>query len=773
MPINKFGIQVYSANDPDFLEWIHPTIPERPPYLHPQYRTGRYTMIDGVKVYSLRKVENGVHHGSQIYHNLESGNNRVFITGAQVREQRKEAAVLHGENSERVRKIGRETFRTYRQEGHDFRTYGTKPQFNGYDVKSKWNIIDYQSAEHKEEVLELTGDRTGNTIDEDLKFHFTRFEGNAEEALKDAERYRYYFALASISYNPKVDKATHRNSKRFWDTLRAEEQRRLENELLENDSNIEIDIPENNKGDDLSVIEEEGSVLSDSESDDSSTTMKDVSLEVNADSEQQVSFSKTFSDDSIKSLIEKPKIINLNEFIRGSAPEKPGILCSSLILGKVVDEAKDSVVVRRRSRVPKNIMNPFNSSSSSSKFSSLSSSSNTVVSNDAAASNEAQENNNNLAAAAAAAAAVLNKTAATAEVINNFPPPPSFLTPPGQPMLVTAPISINFEYSESAPTITPPTPFINSTLNKIDEIAEVVGGMAAEITSKLATRDTPPPKMMSLAEPEYKSITIEAEDVWEDSKEEMKAQIEEYHEGAEIDAKTIEDLNFDSHRQRRIRSQLYTQVNTLRVAGSAMSLIINRALAKFNTNRFDMDLQVSESHSSTRRNPRISLTARKASNQDSNCTSVPKCDPESDLRCTLCELQWATSVLSVIWNDAMNSADLTDAEFLIDHFNPRTVNGPPPDYFSKPSEISLTEQQIQPTKRCLASTPTQNVSTRRRLNSEDISSADDSLAGRESLEIRREVAEQYITESVMLDSDLNSVASENELPRSETGDMQF
>ena len=71
-------------------------------------------------------------------------------------------------------------------------------------------MFNYETAEHNEEVLELTGDRTGNTIDKDLKFHFTHFK-DAEEAVKDAERCRYYFKLASISYNSKVDKATHRN----------------------------------------------------------------------------------------------------------------------------------------------------------------------------------------------------------------------------------------------------------------------------------------------------------------------------------------------------------------------------------------------------------------------------------------------------------------------------------------------------------------------------------------------------------------------------------
>ena len=295
--------------------------------------------------------------------------------------------------------------------------------------------------------------------------------------------------------------------------------------------------------------------------------------------------------------------------------------------------------------------------------------------------------------------------------------------------------------------------------------------MSARITSKLATRDTPPPKMMSLVEPVYKSITIEEEDVWTDSKEDLQAQLEEYHEGAEIDAQTIEKLTNDNRRQRKLRSELYNQVNSLRVAGSAMSLIINDALAKFETPRFDMDLRVLESHSSTRRNPRISMVARKSNKSDCNCLLTPKCDPSSSLRCTHCELQWAASVMSVIWNDAMRSANLSDAEFLVDHFNPRTANGPPPDYFSKVGEISLTEQQNQPIKRSHAMSPTQNSSSRRRIDSEEILSADDSLADRESLEIKREVVEQYRTESAeMIDSDRESIASFIELPRSEAGD---
>ena len=164
----------------------------------------------------------------------------------------------------------------YRKDGHDLRTYGTKSEFNGYDVKSKWKIVDYASAEHNEEVLELTGDKTGNTIDQDLKFHFTRFEGNNEEALKDVERYKYYFNLASVSYNPKVDKATHRNSRRFWEELRNEQQRRLENELLEEQENIEIVIPQNEEAEE-SV---ESEISSDAGTETSLDTIIDVSMEV-------------------------------------------------------------------------------------------------------------------------------------------------------------------------------------------------------------------------------------------------------------------------------------------------------------------------------------------------------------------------------------------------------------------------------------------------------------------------------------------------------------
>ena len=754
MPINKFGIQIHSANDPDYLEWIHETIAERPPYLHPQYRTGRYTMIDGVKVFSLRKVENGVHHGSQIYHNTESGNNRVFIIGAQVREQRKQAALLHGENSERVRKIGRETFKIYRQEGHDFRTYGTKPEFNGYDVKSKWKIIDYQSAEHNEEVLELTGDRTGNTIDEDLKFHFTRFEGNAEEALKDAERYRYYFALASIKYNPKVDKATHRNSKRFWDALRAEEQRQLENELLENEANIEIEIPENNKEDFLSTIEEEDTEMAESEPDTSSTTVGDASLEVNADSDQQVSFSKTFSDDSIKSLAEQPPIINLKEFVQGSRPQKMGVLASSVILGKVISDVKDSVIIRKRTRIPKNIMNNYTSSSKPSSSLSFSIS---AGSNDAAASNEAQtSNNSNLSA-------------------EEFfpPPPPMFFTPTAQPMLVTAPVSVNFELSESAPTVTPPTPFIN----KINDMLEEVDGMCSEVVSKLAGRETPPPKMMSLAEPTYKSITIDSDDVWEDSKEDLQAQLEEYHEGAIIDGETINKQKAEISRHKRVRRTLEAQVNTLRVAGSAMTLIINDALEKFETPRLDMNLSVSILQSSSTRRPKVVLKAKKSNLSDSSCLLSPTCSTDSLLRCTHCELQWSASLISVIWNDAMQTADLSDPDFIIDHFNPRVVNGPPPDYFSKPGEITLTELEdnLLSTKRGCESSP-DNRSSRRRIDHEEVISADNSI-DRESLEIKREVVVKYRveTEQVSGGEDWTSLTVPEfiELPESEADESNY
>ena len=719
MPINKFGISVHSANDPDFLQWIHPTIPERPPYLNPQYRTGRWTMLDGVKSFSLRKVENGVHHGSQIYHDTESGNNRVYLTGAQVREQRSQAALIHGENSERVRKIGRETFKAYRQEGHDYRTYGTKKEFNGYIVKSKWKIVDYQTAEHNEEVLELTGDRTGNTIDEDLKFHFTRFEGNADEALKDAERYRYYFKLASINYNPKVDKATHRNSKRFWDRLRAEEQRRLENELLENDANIEIEIPQNDVENGLSTIAEESSVSTDAESDSSAMTLVDASMEVNVDLEQKVSFSKTFSDDSIKSLSGQPSSITVNEYSDSLyKPNAPGILASSLILGKVVTEAEDSIVFRKRSRVPRNLMNSYNSSSSS-----LSKTSFQKIDNSIATSGQFP------------------------------PPPPSFITPPAQPLLVTAPTSITFDYSE-APTITPPTPFLNSNLNKIDEMLEEVNGMSARVASKLASRNTPPPIMLSLAEPDFKSINIEEEDVWEDSKEDLQAQNEEYHEGAEIDAKTIEKLQTSNSRHKKARRSLEAKINTLQVAGSAMNVIIYEILQKFVTPRFDMDLSVSESHSSTKKRPKVIMSARKTNKSDSNCLLTPACSTDSLSRCTHCELQWAASIMAVIWSDAMQTTDMTETDFLIDHFNPRTLNGPPPDYFSKPGEITLTELEVKkPSIKRGCESQEASAACRRRIDSEEIDSADNSI-DRESLEIKREVV---ITHRVRTESDDSDV----------------
>ena len=774
MPINKYGISVYSANDPDYLEWIHPEISERPPYLHPKYRTGRWTMIDGVKVYSLRKVENGVHHGSQIYHNSESGNNRLYIIGAQVREQRKQAALIHGEDSEQVRKIGRETFKIYRQQGFDNRTYGTPLEFNGYDLKSKWKIIDYEAAEHNEEVLELTGDRTGNTIDQDLKFHFTRFEGNNEEALKDVERYKYYFKLASVRYNPKVDKATHRNSRRFWEGLRDEEQRNLENELLHEYDNIEVEIPQADK-----VEVDVPEAMSDAESEVSVNTVIDVSMDANTSGEQEVMFSKSFSDDSIKSLVSQTPIIDLRDFVQGSAPQKMGVLASSLILGKVVSEAKESVilkkasnddknsvVVRKRTRIPKDIMNAYNPPSSSSNplLSSLSSKTATTV----AASNEAQGSSLPIIAEE-----------------ETFPPPPKFFTPPPQTSLVTAPVSVDFELSETAPTITPPTPFLNNKLNdQLAQVRECNKGLDEfsedfkfHVSSTLAKRKTPPPVMLSLAEPEFRSIT---EDPNNSDKEVIRAleeQLEEYHVAAQIDAETIDKLETANRRHKKFRFESGNKINTLRVAGSAISLIINDSLSKFKTPRFDMNLSINESHSSTKTCPQVSIVARKADKSANDCMMSPKCITNSSNRCTHCELQWITSIVSVLWNDAMNTTGLSDAEFLIDHFDPCAVNGPPPDYFSKPGELSLSELNYTKlvVKRANDSSPFHQQTQRRRIDSEEVLSADDSV-DRESLEIKREVVETYRVEaerSVWSDSEQFDDASDAESTEPEVSDLPF
>ena len=753
MPINKYGISVYSANDPDYLEWIHPTIPERPPYLEPQYRTGRFDFVDNVKCYQIRKVENGVAHGSQIYHDTETGNNRLFIIGAQIREQRRQMALIHGENSERVRKIGRETMHTYRQNGHDFRTFGTKPEFNGYDVKSKWKIVDYASAEHNEEVLELTGDRTGNTIDQDLKFHFTRFEGNNEEALKDVERYKYYFKLASVRYNPKVDKATHRNSRRFWEGLRDEQQRNLENELLREYDNIEIEIPVKAEVE-AQASSDETEVTSDAESNTSMDTVIDISLEVNIDQEQKVTFSKSFSDDCLKDHVVQPPIINLEDFVRKSAPQAPGILSSSLILGKVLSEAKDTVVVRKRSRVPKNLLNCYNSD----------------LHNTTSLSSNPSSSSLNISATDAAADTIVINTPPETEVSESFPPPPQFFTPPPQPMLVTAPVVINFELSESAPTVTPPTPFIN----KIDEILEEVDGMTAKVVSKLAGRETPPPKMMSLAVPTYESITIDSDDVWEDSKEDLQAQNEEYHEGAMIDAKTIEDLKTKNRHQKQMRIEANAKINTLKIAGSAMALIINDSLAKFATNRFGMDLSVTNTHSSSKTNPKVLLEAKKSDKTVNDCLLSPKCDTNAKFKCSHCELQWAASLMSVIWSDALVTTGLSGSEFLIDHFNPRTINGPPPDYFSKPGELTLTElEEHRPSIKRSGEINTElTKSSRRRIDSSEILSADDSMGDRESLEIKREVVIRYeYSWGVDAGLDEDGVTPEfNTLPESETDD---
>ena len=715
-------------------------------------------MVDGVKCYQLRKVENGVAHGSQIYHDTETGNNRLFIIGAQIREQRRKAAMIHGENSERVRKIGRETMNAYRQDGHDRRTYGTKPMFNGYVVKSKWKIVDYESADRIEEVLELTSDRTGNTIDEDLKFHFTRFEGNNEQAVRDVESYKYYFKLASVKCNPKVDKATHRNSKRFWDECRAEEQRQLENELLESEANIEIKIPSNNVEVSSLVADD---VPSDAETTGSLDTVVDLSLEVNVDSEQEVSFTKSFSDDSLKSkmVIIDPESDSLKQFIVDTAPKVPGILCSSLILGKVLDQAinssANSVVVRRRSRIPNNLMDSYNPSSPSSK-SSLSSSADASVSA-AAASNEAQS----------------ISLAPVAEEEEAFPPPPKFITPPPQPMLVTAPVSINFELSESAPTVTPPSPFANDCLTKQQRLN----------TSTLEKRKTPPPVMLSLAEPKFHSITTSPEASHESTIKALENQLEEYHIAAEIDVERIEELESANRKHKKQRFELGKSINTLRVAGSAMSLIVNDSLKKFNTPRFDMDLTVNESHSSTRTSPQVSIEARKSVKSANDCIMVPKCATNSPNRCTFCELQWITSLVSVIWNDAMNTTGLVDAVFLVDHFDPCAVNGPPPDYFSKPGELSLIELDYSKlvVKRSCDDSSGQQQTRQRRIDSEEVLSADDSV-DRESLKIKREVVGTHrveVEKSVWTDSEQFDVDSDAEsagpdvsnLPRSDNDEM--
>lgn len=700
MPVNKFGISYYSANDPDHLEWSHPCDPSinsRPDYLHPQYRPQRYDLIDGVKCYQLRKVENGVHHGSMIYHDTESGNNRLYITGAQIREQRREAALKFGEDSEEARKIGRNTMETYRQEGYDFRTYGTPAVFNGYNVKSKWKIVNYETAEQNEEVLELTGDRTGNTIDQDLKFHFTRFEGNNEEALKDVERYRYYFELASVKYNPKVDKATHRNSKRFWDGLRREQQRLLENELLEEHANIEVEIPVKK-----SVVVVEAEIPSDAESEASVNTIVDVSMEVNIDDlEQKVIFSKSFSDDSLKSSVSDKPIIDLKEFIRNNA------------------------IVRKRSRIPKNIMNHYNSSSSIS--SSLPSSS---TAHSAAASNEAP-----------------SITVPETVSADNFPQ--SCFTLPAQPKLVIAPTSINFDFSE-APTVTPPTPFIDLTLEEVINMKEKVGSIDVAFKKMKAARGSPP-KMMLLAEPTYKSIITESVD---DSQEEMEVLMEEYHKGAELDDLTIKSQEAEICQRKKIQSDLQKQVNTLKVAGSAMNFIINSAIKKFETPRFSMDLNVSVNFRSSKGDPQITMVAKKSDKSENFCLLVPRCETNSPNRCTHCELQWAASLVSVIWSDAIQTANLSNTEFLTDYYNPNSINGPPPDYFSRPGELALTEleeKKLQ-VKRVHTASHTQNPPTRRRIDSEEISSADDSV-DRDSPAIKGEEIGTYRVSSDEVESD--------------------
>ena len=759
MPINKYGVAYYSANDPDHLEWSHPCNPAittRPAYLHPQYRSGKYQYIDGVRINSLRKVENQVAHGAQIYHNTESGNNRVYLTGAQIREQRRAAAEIHGENSERVRKIGRDTMAIYRSEGEAFRRFDTKPEFNGYDVKSNWKIVDYAHADKNESVLELTGDRTGNTIDEDLKFHFTRFEGNKEQAVKDVESYRYYFKLASIRCNPKVDKATHRNSKRFWDECRVEQQRQLENELLESQANIEIKIPSNNL-EIPSLVNDE--VASDAETTGSMDTVIDVSMEVNVEPKQEVSFSKSFSDDSLKSrmVIIDPERDSLKQFISDTAPKAPGILSSSLILGKVLDRAANSVIVRKRSRIPKNIMQTFNSSSLSSNNSSSSL---------------------NESATVAAAESVTNNTLPETEVTESFPPPPSFMTPPAQPTFVIAPTSF-FEFSESAPTVTPPTPFINKfQRQKVRDISQGLDNClndVEEIKSNLAKRRTPPPVMLSLAEPEFHGITSNPDSTNEDTIKALENQLEEYHIAAEIDTEKIDELESSNRKHKKARFELGKSINTLRVAGSAMSLIVNDALRKFNTPRFDMDLTVNESHSSTRTSPQVSIEAKKSIKTANDCIMSPKCATNSSNRCTFCELQWITSLVSVIWNDAMNATGLDDADFLIDHFDPCAVNGPPPDFFSKPGELSLVELDYSKlvVKRSCDASPDQQQTRRRRIDSEEVLSADDSV-DRESLEIKREVVETYRVEverSVWSDSEQFDVDSDAESSEPEVSEI--
>ena len=95
------------------------------------------------------------------------------------------------------------------------------------------------------------------------------------------------------------------------------------NKLLENDANIEIEIPKNNMDDGLSVIEKEAAVSTDSEADNLSVTMVDVSMEVNVANTVEKNWNTLFKKKSqllpsskINSLIKKKNIYKSKQKIK-------------------------------------------------------------------------------------------------------------------------------------------------------------------------------------------------------------------------------------------------------------------------------------------------------------------------------------------------------------------------------------------------------------------------------------------------------------------------
>ena len=188
-----------------------------------------------------------------------------------------------------------------------------------------------------------------------------------------------------------------------------------------------------------------------------------------------------------------------------------------------------------------------------------------------------------------------------------------------------------------------------------------------------------------------------------------------------------------------------------------------------------MDLSITKAFSSANKSPKVLMRASKTDKTVNDCWCSPQCDNSSPFKCTHCELQWSASLVSVIWSDALVASGLTGSEFLINHFNPKTKNGPPPDYFSKPGELTLTELEeakVLLKRPCESETAMLRFRRRRvRIDSEEISSSVDSV-GRESPAIKGEVAETYRVSSDM-DDDVESIPEATELPISGDYDSNY